>query len=69
MYLMVSGSFKDLKRAVMVSFNQGPTSAKILLPPASRSPELAISVSPQPSATTITQWPVFLMSVSMCFST
>ena len=33
MYLIVSGRPKDLKRAVMVSFSHGPTSARILLPP------------------------------------
>ena len=33
MYLIVSGRFIDLNRAVMVSFSHGPTSARILLPP------------------------------------
>mmetsp|Transcript_94249 Transcript_94249/g.211296 ORF Transcript_94249/g.211296 Transcript_94249/m.211296 type:complete len:341 (+) Transcript_94249:103-1125(+) len=69
MYLIDIGNPLSLKRFVIVSFNQGPTSAKTLFPPASTLPLLWISVSPQPSATTMTAWPWVCMRASACART
>mmetsp|Transcript_139270 Transcript_139270/g.347177 ORF Transcript_139270/g.347177 Transcript_139270/m.347177 type:complete len:299 (+) Transcript_139270:1617-2513(+) len=69
MYLIVFVMPNSFNRLAIAPFSHKPASAKTLLPPASTAPELLMSVSPHPSATTMTQCFFVRIKCAVCSRT